>query len=78
MHVALRQPARLATTVDGGEGSHRAFGITDETVARRKIAIGGHAEVTGAGTARIRPMATTMDLAHRIDHVLEGDSARQR
>src|SRR5215468_5357273 len=63
--------ARLAAAIDGSEGSHRAFGITDKAVARRKLAIGGHREVTGTGAARIRPMAATMDLAHRVDHVRE-------
>src|SRR5262249_45392791 len=40
-------------------------------MARRQLAIGRHTEIAGTGSARIRPMGTTMDLAHRIDHVLE-------
>src|SRR5215471_2206037 len=62
---------RLAVTIDGSEGSHRAFGVADEAVARRQLANGGHTEIAGTGAAGVGPMGTTMDLAHRIDHVLE-------
>src|SRR5262249_18770133 len=71
MDVALRQPARLPVMIDGGEGSHRAFGVADEAVARRQLAIGGHAEIAGTGAARVGSMGAAMDLAHRVDHVLE-------
>src|SRR5262249_9982490 len=71
MDVAFRQPARLSVTIDGSKSSHRAFGVADEAVARRQLAIGGHTEIAGTGAAGVGPMGTTMDLAHRIDHVLE-------
>src|SRR5512132_98391 len=71
MDVAFRQPARLSVTIDGSEGSHRAFGVADKAVARRQVAVGRHSEIAGTGAARVGPMGTTMDLAHRIDHVLE-------
>src|SRR5262249_15719149 len=71
MDVAFRQPARLSVTIDGSKSSHRAFGVADEAVARRQLAISGHTEIAGTGAARVGPMGTTMDLAHRIDHVLE-------
>src|SRR5438876_4846459 len=71
MYVAFRQPARLPVAIDASEGSHRALWIADEAVTRRQLAIGGHTEITGTGAARIRPMTAAVNLAHRINHVVE-------
>ena len=41
-------------------------------MARCKVAIGRYAEISGTGTARIRPVRALVDLAQRIEEVGEG------
>jgi hypothetical protein len=71
MHVAFSQPSRSPITIDAIEGAHCTLLIADETMAGREFPVGGHAEIAGAGAARIWPMGAAVNLTHRVCHVGE-------
>ena len=67
------QPVGLTGTIDAVvERTHRAFLVADEAMAGRQLAVGGDAEIAGAGAARIGAVGAAMNLAHGVDHVGEG------
>ena len=56
------QPVSLAGKVNAAvERAHRANLVSDKTVAGRKFAFGGNAEVAGAGAAGIGAMRSAVD-----------------
>lgn len=71
MYMAFSKPPRSPIAIDIGQRSHRALSVLDEAMACRKLAVGGHAEICGASAARIGAVGAAMDLAHRVDHVVE-------
>src|SRR5438552_1866733 len=72
MHVARCEPAILRVAIDAvRDRAHRALFIADEAMTRGEIAVGGDAEVSRAGAARIWTMRAAMNLAHRVRHVRE-------
>lgn len=70
MHMALRQPSVLATNVNRLiQAAHECAGIVNKTVACVEIAVGGHSQIAGSCSTRIRPMRSGMQFAQRGHHV---------
>jgi len=66
------QPIGLTGNIDAVvERTHRAFLVADKTVAGRKFAFGGDAEIAGAGAAGVGAVGAAMDFAHGVGHVGE-------
>ena len=70
MHMTLRQPSVLAPTVNlFTQAAHECARIVNKTVACVEIAVGGHSQIAGSCSTRIRPMRSGMQFAQRSHHV---------
>ena len=70
MHMTLRQPSVLVPTVNLFiQAAHVCPRIVNKTVACVEIAVGGHSQIAGACSTRIRPMRSGMQFAQRGHHV---------
>jgi hypothetical protein len=72
MHVSFGKPAMLALGIDTvAQISHRSRDIVHEPVTGKQATFGGDAKIARACSARVRTVSPSVNLFHRIAHVLK-------